>query len=219
MAANVVVDNNDVNGNTPVACAPSMSRPYHHGNLRTALLEGAERTLRERGAQELSLRELARDVGVSHAAPRRHFADKQALLDALAEEGFDRLGRELRQAMVAAGDDFDARLAAFARAYVRFATRDAALLELMFAGKGRPDAADSLRAAADGAFAAPLALIAEGQAAGVVVPGDTERVAKVAWASLQGLASMTNAGMLDEEELDEVVPAAVDRMINGLRPR
>ena len=51
-------------------------RPYHHGNLRTALLDAAERTMRDRGVQDLSLRELARDVGVSHGAPRRHFADR-----------------------------------------------------------------------------------------------------------------------------------------------
>src|SRR6202790_2944547 len=105
-------------------------RPYHHGNLRTALLAQAERTVRERGVQELSLRELARDVGVSHGAPRRHFADRQALLDALAEAGFARLGAELRGAADRAGEDFQARLGATAAAYVRFATRDATLLEL-----------------------------------------------------------------------------------------
>ena len=142
-------------------------RPYHHGNLRAALLESAEQTLNEGG--ELSLRELARQVGVSHAAPRRHFAGKQALLDALAEDGFERLGDDLRTALAAAGPSFDARLLAFGRAYVRFATEHAALLELMFAGKHRPGAADSLRQAADRAFDAPLSLIAEGQAAGEIV--------------------------------------------------
>src|SRR5271168_2514545 len=115
-------------------------RPYHHGNLRTALLAEAERTLRERGAQELSLRELARDVGVSHGAPRRHFADRQALLDALAEAGFQRLGAELLEAATQAGTDFEARLRAVGGAYIRFATDDAALLELMFAGKHREGA-------------------------------------------------------------------------------
>src|SRR5471032_545129 len=112
-------------------------RPYHHGNLRTALLEEAERTVRERGVQELSLRELARAVGVSHGAPRRHFPDRQALLDALAEAGFARLGAELSSAMEGAGEDFQARLRATAAAYISFATSDAALLELMFAGKHR----------------------------------------------------------------------------------
>ena len=85
MSNNVVVDNNAVNDNfDPLPSASVNERPYHHGNLRQALLAQAERTVRERGVQELSLRELAREVGVSHAAPRRHFPDRQALLDALA---------------------------------------------------------------------------------------------------------------------------------------
>ena len=195
-------------------------RRYHHGNLRAALLACAERTLSEEGAGELSLRELARRVGVSHAAPRRHFPDKQALLDALSEDGFERLGRELREAMDAAGEQCEPRLLAFGRAYVAFATRHAALLELMFAGKHRPGAADSLRTAADRAFEAPLALFAEAQAAGEVVPGDTERIAIVAWATLQGLASMVNSGMLDGgARLDDVVADAVHQLVLGLRPR
>ena len=166
-------------------------RPYHHGNLRAALLESAERTLDEGG--DLSLRELARQVGVSHAAPRRHFADKQALLDALAEDGFERLGGELRE-RDGGGRRASTRACSPSRAPTsRFATEHAALLELMFAGKHRPGAAASLREAADRAFEAPLALILEGQARGEVVPGDPERVALVAWATLQGLATMINS--------------------------
>ena len=75
------------------------ARPYHHGNLRQALLDAAERTVRERGVEALSLRELAREVGVSHGAPRRHFPDRQALLDAHDEAvvsavaAFERLAR------------------------------------------------------------------------------------------------------------------------------
>src|ERR1700736_2304387 len=103
-------------------------RPYHHGNLRTALLAQAERTVRDHGVQDLSLRELARQLGVSHGAPRRHFSDRQALLDALAEAGFARLGAELRSAADDAGADFEPRLMAIAAAYVRFATHDASLL-------------------------------------------------------------------------------------------
>src|ERR1700686_3355801 len=94
-------------------------RPYHHGNLREALLQAAERTVRERGVQDLSLRELAREIGVSHAAPRRHFPDRQALLDALAEAGFARLGADLRTAGDRAGEDFQAKLRATAAAYLR----------------------------------------------------------------------------------------------------
>ncbi len=100
MSNNVDYDNKDVNDNfDPLGWATMSERPYHHGNLRAALLEQAERTVRERGVQDLSLRELAREVGVSHGAPRRHFPDRQALLDALAEAGFARLGTELRSAV------------------------------------------------------------------------------------------------------------------------
>src|SRR6476661_9098645 len=115
MGNNVGYDNKDVNDNFDRYPPRRMNeRPYHHGNLRTALLEQAERTVRERGVQELSLRELAREIGVSHGAPRRHFADRQALLDALAQVGFERLGAQLRAAVGAAGDDFRARLHAAA---------------------------------------------------------------------------------------------------------
>jgi AcrR family transcriptional regulator len=153
-------------------------------------------------------------VGVSHAAPRRHFADKQALLDALAEDGFLRLGAELRAAI---GDgDFTTQMLGFARAYVAFAVDHAALLDLMFAGKHRVEA---VRVASDEAFTAPLALIVEGQAAGEVVPGELEAVGTIALATLHGLAAMVNNGMLDAAALDEIVPATVERLLLGLRPR
>lgn len=195
------------------------ARPYHHGNLRSELLERAERTLEERGAAELSLRELAREVGVSHAAPRRHFRDKNALLDALAQNGFERLGRDLDRAIARAGSDFRSRLAAFARAYVRFATRNAALLELMFAGKHRAGASDGLKAAAEQAFARPLTLVADAQDAGEVVSGDPERVATVLFAALQGLVSMANSGLLEDANIDDVVSATIDGLMDGLSPR
>ena len=192
------------------------TRTYHHGNLRAALLDRAERTLSERGVAGLSLRELARDVGVSHAAPRRHFADRQALLDALAEEGFSRLGHEMEEAIAGAGPTWRDQLGAFATSYVRFATEHAALLELMFAGK---HSADPVREAADRAFAAPLALFVAGQAQGEIEGGDPERGGTVALATLQGIAALANNGMLGDAPLDEVLEEAVDRLVLGLRPR
>src|SRR3954447_9940774 len=194
-------------------------RPYHHGNLRATLLAAAERTLAEGGVGALSLRELARQVGVSHAAPRRHFAHKQALLDALAEDGFQRLGAALRAGMDASDPTFDAQLRAFGRSYVRFATEHGALIELMFAGKHRPDASEGLRRAADEAFEAPLSLVSAGQAAGAVVTGDPERLGTVAFAALQGIAVLANSGMLEAAALDQTIEDAVDRLLLGFRPR
>jgi AcrR family transcriptional regulator len=196
--------------------SPMPERPYHHGNLRSALLDAAERTMRERGVQELSLRELAREVGVSHGAPRRHFADRQALLDALAETGFERLRRELRAAVGDAGDDFETRLRETGAAYIRFATRDPALLELMFAGKHRDDA-DSLQEAAERAFAVMLELILQGQADGRLEPGDPERVGFVLFATIQGIASLLTSGMVAPEQLDELLTDSIAHFLRGSR--
>jgi len=189
-------------------------RPYHHGNLRAALLDQAERTLREQGSEQLSLRELARQVGVSHGAPRRHFADRQALLDALAQTGFARLGDQLRAALDAVGDDYEARFRATATAYVRFATRDAALLELMFAGKNR-EQSGTLHAAADRAFSAILELIQQGQQAGLLQPGEPDRTGLLLFATMQGIATLVTAGIVDSGQLDGLVADAVAQFIHG----
>lgn len=194
------------------------ARPYHHGNLRSALVDAARRTIDERGADALSLRELARAVGVSHGAPRRHFPDRQALLDALAQDGFERLGDALRRAVDEAGPAFGPRLHGLAQAFIGFAVRHPALLELMFAGKHR-DGADDVRAAADRALAVAFAVIAEAQAAGELGPGDPARVAVVAFASLQGLAAMADGATIEGAPVDEVVRDAVDQLLDGLRPR
>jgi AcrR family transcriptional regulator len=188
------------------------SRPYHHGNLRAELLEHAERTVREAGAQALSLRELARAAGVSHGAPRRHFADRQALLDALAEVGFARLEAEVADAAEAAEPGHEQRVRAVAGAYVDFATRDAALLELMFAAKHR-EAAGSVREAADRTFATMAGLLAGG--AGEV--DAAERRVLVLFATLQGAATLSAAGMLDGEAVERIVDDATGLFVH--RPR
>jgi AcrR family transcriptional regulator len=191
-----------------------IERPYHHGNLRAALLAQAERTVRERGAQALSLRELARAIGVSHGAPRRHFPDRQGLLDALTEAGFARLGTELRGAVDGAGDDFQARLGATAAAYVRFATRDAALLELMFAGK-KQDPSGPLHEAADRAFSVILELIHQGQADGVLEPVEPERIGLVLFATVQGIAALVTAGMVAAGQVDGLLADAMAHFLRG----
>ena len=191
-------------------------RPYHHGALREALLEQAERTVRERGADALSLRELAREVGVSHGAPRRHFTDRQAVLDAVAEAGFDRLGAELRAAADGAGEEFEPRLRATAAAYVRFATRDPALLDLMFAGKHR-ETSGALHEAAENAFAVMLELIAQGQAEGALEPGEPERVGLVLFSTIQGIASLVSAGIVQPDQLEALVADAIAHFLRGSR--
>jgi AcrR family transcriptional regulator len=197
----------------------TVARPYHHGNLREALLRAGEDALESGGAQGLSLRELAREVGVSHAAPRRHFPDRQALLDALAESGFARLEAALAEAVAAAGPEFAARLAGLARAYIAFATDRPALIGLMFSAKHQADAPPSLAAAAEQAFAPAITAVTEGQAAGEVVPGDPERIALIASAALHGIVVMAGNGMLGETPTGEMVEDVIERLVLGLRPR
>jgi AcrR family transcriptional regulator len=216
MDNNVAAGNNDVNVYIIRYAAAMLERPYHHGNLRFALLAQAERTLRERGVQDLSLRELAREIGVSHAAPRRHFPDRRALLDALAVAGFDRLGAELRAAMESAGASFPDRLQATAAAYIHFAVEDAELLDLMFTGKHR-DSAQALVEAGDRAFAVLFELIAQGQDEGALEPGDPERVGLVLFATVQGLAALVTSSMVAADQLDWLLPEAIAHFLRGSR--
>ena len=104
---------------------------YHHGNLRKTLLDRAAEIIAEKGVEALSLRQLARDVGVSHGAPARHFKDKAALLNALAHEGHLRLTIALDAAVEAVGIDPLARHNALGKANIKFALRNPALYSTM----------------------------------------------------------------------------------------
>jgi AcrR family transcriptional regulator len=190
-------------------------RPYHHGNLRAELLAEAERTLRDQGIDQLSLRDLARQAGVSHAAPRRHFADRQALLEALAEVGFLRLGDELLAAIDTAGD-YQMRLRAAATAYVRFATQDAALLDLMFVVKRGPHPA-ALDDAFGRLFTSFDGLIRQGQQAGELRSGDPGRVRLLLLAAVLGIAALVTSGSIDAKQTDALITDAVALFAHGAR--
>lgn len=191
-------------------------RAYHHGNLHAALLDAAERVLREQGADQLTLRDLARELGVSHGAPRRHFANRQALLDALAEAGFARLDATLRAALAEAAD-FPTRVRAAMTAYIRFATENAALVELMYTSKHRPDAT-RIAKAAEAPFGLLEDLIAQGQAEGSLQAGDPELIGLVLFASLQGVVSIINGGIVRAELREGLVETAVEQFLRGARP-
>lgn len=191
-------------------------RPYHHGDLRAVLLAGAERTLADRGPAAISLRELAREAGVSHAAPGRHFKDKGALLDALALSGFQRLKASLDRADVEDADT-GTRFLALARAYVDFTRANGALLDLMYARKHESDVTDRLIAAIEELLDIVLAPIVQGQHAGEIVQGDAKSIAYTVVSTLHGFASLTadHSG----EEFDGVLPEVVHHLLHGLAPR
>ena len=107
------------------------AKPYHHGDLRRALVEAAERILENEGPSALSLRAVAREAGVSAAAPYHHFKDKNELLAAIAQEGFELLAQAMREG-AAHEEDPRRRLNALGVAYVRFARDNPALYNLMY---------------------------------------------------------------------------------------
>lgn len=193
------------------------ARSYHHGDLRGELLARAEETLRESGVDGLSLRQLARDIGVSHGAPSRHFRDKQALLDAIALAGFERFGALF--ADVPSSGSFAQQVESVTRTYVRFATENSALLELMFARKHSPTAGTELPAAAERAFLIPAKLIADGQANGDVIDGDPLRIGIAAFATMQGIATFVSSGFMTAEMAEESLGDVTTQILNGLRPR
>lgn len=196
----------------------SQSRPYHHGDLRAALLTSAERTLREKGTSALSLRELARDIGVSHAAPGRHFKDKQALLDALALAGYDRLNDALAAADLPEAP-LEPRLASLARAYLTFAIENPELLALMFARKHDPDIDAQLADAVDMSMGSFVRLTAEAQRRGEIIEGDPEQLTLAAAAGVHGLASLIAAGALPADEALVGLEGHIHLVLHGLKPR
>lgn len=182
-------------------------RPFHHGNLRAELLDRAEVVLRERGIDALSLRELARDAGVSHGAPRSHFVDRQALLDALAERGFLRLIDEVTTARAQAADDHVAALRAVGAAYLDFAVDDPALVELMFAAKAGE--AGAVPQAAERLVATMTDLVQAGIDAGVFVQRDPQQLTLLMSAMVQGLAALVGSHRVPESYGDTLLDGAV----------
>ncbi|MGW4908466.1 TetR/AcrR family transcriptional regulator [Streptomyces sp. NPDC004270] len=194
------------------------SRPYHHGDLRAALLASAERTLREKGAAALSLRELARDIGVSHAAPGRHFKDKQALLDALALNGYGRLNQGLESAHDP-DTPLESRIVSLARTYLTFAVENPELLELMFSRKHDPDISTPLAEAVDRSMGSFVRLLTDAQQRGEIVDGDPERITLVAASAIHGLATLVANCMLPADEALAGLDEHVHLLLHGLKPR
>ncbi|MBL7254826.1 TetR/AcrR family transcriptional regulator [Paractinoplanes lichenicola] len=166
---------------------------YHHGDLRRVLLEATAAAIQEHGVAALSLRDLARRAGVSHAAPAHHFGDKAGLLTAFAAAGFEELATAL------AGDDF----LEMGVAYVRFALSRPAHFEVMF----RPD----LYHADD-----PALLAARAKSSEALYGEDTDKTAgQAGWSIAHGFATLWLSGAFpgrDQDPLD--LARALFRQLN-----
>ncbi len=170
---------------------------YHHGDLRRAMIDAAIALIAEDDVKHLSLRGVARRVGVSHTAPYRHFADKEALLAAVAEEGFVLFGQYLQKADQQAKGNALQRLEAIGVAYVRYATEHPTHYRVMFG----PDRVNnpgypSLMEASQRSFATLVNVITEGQMLGILRSGDPQHLAWGAWSLVHGLSLLLIDGQL-----------------------
>jgi len=168
----------------------SIKAPYHHGDLKRALIDTALAMVTEEGTWSFTLREVARRAGVSHAAPYNHFPDKAALLAEVAALGFQALAREMEAAGRRARSARQALLG-IATAYVRFGVENPAYYRLMFG----PELADKerypvLQQASDATFAKLTAALERGQAAGELRRGSIREQALAAWSLVHGLTTL-----------------------------
>ena len=182
-----------------VSTSKAEPRGYHHGDLRVALIEAGLGALKTADADAVSLRELARSVGVSATAVYRHFPDKKALLAALASEGIARLGTAQRIASEQAGGGA-AGFAATGQAYVRFALDNPALFRLTFAHGNH---AQGSMIAEDEAWRL-LRSYAESFAG-----ADAQRLQLQAWAVAHGLAMLMLDGLIPAD--DKLIVSVIDQ--------
>ncbi|HEU5439085.1 MAG TPA: TetR/AcrR family transcriptional regulator [Ktedonobacterales bacterium] len=200
-------------------------RLYHHSNLRATLIQAGLAILTEEGVQALTLRAAARRAGVSHNAPYRHFADKEALLAAIAEEGFLELAARIEAARAAAPASPRAQLEESGWAYVQFALAHPDHLRVMFGSPiSDPQAHPGLLAAGARAFNSLVEIIQAGQHAGEIISGDARQLAFAAWGMVHGLALLlTNqqvpANLRAAYGQEQLVRTCLRQQIWGFVPR
>lgn len=192
-------------------------RPYHHGNLRRALLDEALATIRAEGIEGLTLRSIGVRLGVSRTALYRHFADKRALLTAVATEGFRALCQELVTAWEEGGRD-DAAFTSMGVAYVRFAVANPSYYRVMFGGFVDPETRDAeLAAEAEGAFQALVDALVALQHDGVVRGDDAVLMARYVWALVHGMAMLgIDLKLREPGAVEELMRYAFERLRTGI---
>ena len=177
---------------------------YHHGNLRSALIKIGKGILNDEGIEALTLRRVAREAGVSAAAPYRHFKDKQAVLAAISETGFRELCLSIENANEGKPGDLDAA----GRAYLAFSQENPETYRLMFAkqiardAKSHPD----LQESSENIFFGLVDVVETGIQSGRIVPANSERLALSAWALFHGIAMLINDGMIENSLYTQLSP-------------
>jgi AcrR family transcriptional regulator len=192
---------------------------YHHGDLRKSLIEIATNMVSENGVDSLSLRKLAENIGVSRTAAYHHFKDKNELLCAIAEQGFEQwhqVSSEIFSHKTLSNED---RYRKFVHSYIGFATENPSLYELMF-GQAiwkENHSTDSLKKIAYASFAYQVEMITLWQAQGLInADENTLRLAQVTWATLHGIARLVIDGIYAEaSQIDEMCECVVNVFLSN----
>ena len=194
------------------------------GSLRDTLVNAAVALIARKGAQGFSLREVARRARVSEAAPYWHFADREALLAAVAERGFEEMAQGMMEIWSRDATPAE-RFRALGLGYVRFALAQPSYLRVMF-GSEVLDKAEhpALKAAGERTFALLVQAITECQAAGQVRGGDPQAFAVAAWSIVHGLAALLIDGKLKDRapttaDAERLAHTITDSLMLGLAPR
>jgi AcrR family transcriptional regulator len=205
---------------SPTSDAP---RPYHHGDLWQALVQAGLAILHEEGASALTLRAVARRAGVSHAAPYRHFADKDALLAAIAEDGFNCLSAGIRTAINSYNGDPVALIHRAVDGYIQFVADNADHMQVMFSGllKCYEDY-PNLAIAADRAYQDVVKMMQICQRDGLIALDDPKQQAFMAWSLVHGLSSIVIGQQFPVAEktgldMQQLTDACIAMLIRGMR--
>lgn len=173
------------------------AKPYHHGDLRNALIESALAILQEEGLHGLTLRKTAARAGVSHSAPYRHFPSKEALIAEISRMGFAELAARGRR-YIAALSDAGERLTAYGFAYVEYAAENPTNFRIMFGQTElNPEDYPELKETGENSFQLLVELVIECQKAGQFEAGDPYRLAAANWSYVHGLAHLLVDQKLD----------------------
>jgi len=164
---------------------------YHHGDLKNALIQAGSEILAAEGVSGLSLRKVARQAGVSHAAPYAHFADKQALIAAISTEGYQRLYARLQAAVARYPADPARQLVAAAWAYLQFAQQETAYFRLSLSGAlEKENDYPAFVAISTESYALVRQVVAACQSAGVLRPGPADLATVSVWSLVHGFTSL-----------------------------
>ena len=172
--------------------------PYHHGDLRVALLEAAERLLLRDGIEGLTLRAAAREAGVSHAAPKNHFENLTGLLSDLAAVGYERFGEEMTSGLRDNADP-EERMSVIGRGYITFALANPAMFQLMFRNERLDYDRPALLDASNAAFSVLSGSVGaqRQESVGDVLTIEQAASAASSWALVHGLSMLLLDGQLN----------------------